>query len=119
MTLKDQVYAHAALLAGQLEEQQEHILHALCTAATVSLTARLREGLRPEDCRADFVAAASLYALAELNAVKDGSALEQITAGDLTLRKSPSADPASRVLRGQAQLMIAPYLKDTFCFRGV
>ncbi len=119
MTLRDQVYAHAALLAGELEEAQGNILHALCTAATVSLTARLRDGLRPEDCRADFVAAASLYALAELNAVRDGAALEQITAGDLTVRKSASADPASKVLRGQAQLMIAPYLKDNFCFQGV
>ncbi len=119
MTLTEQVYAHAALLAGELEEQQEGILQALCTAATVSLSARLREGLQPEDCRADFVASASLFALAELNAVRDGTALEQITAGDLTLRKSASADPASKVLRGQARLMIAPYLKDNFCFRGV
>lgn len=119
MTLKDQVYAQALLLAGELEDNEGDILSALCTAATASLTARLREGLRPEDCRADFVAAASLYALAELNAVKDGAAMEQITAGDLTVRKSASADPASKVLRNQAQLVIAPYLKDHFCFRGV
>lgn len=119
MTLKDQVYAQALLLAGELEDNEGDILSALCTAATASLTARLREGLRPEDCRADFVAAASLYALAELNAVKDGAAMEQITAGDLTVRKSASADPASKVLRNQAQLVIAPYLKDNFCFRGV
>ncbi len=119
MTLRDQVYAHAALLTGELEDSQAQILQVLCTAATASLAARLREGLRPEDCRADFVAAASLYALAELNAVRDGAALEQITAGDLTLRKSASADPASKVLRGQAKLIIAPYLKDNFCFRGV
>lgn len=119
MTLKDQVFAQAALLAGQLEGNQGDILSALCTAATASLTARLREGLRPEDCKADFVAAASLFALAALNSVKDGTTLEQITAGDLTVRKSNAADPASNVLRNQAQLMIAPYLKDCFCFRGV
>jgi len=119
MILRDQVYAQALLLAGELDDNEGEILSALCTAATVSLCARLREGLRPEDCRADFVAAASLYALAELNAVKDGAAMEQITAGDLTVRKSASADPASKVLRNQAQLVIAPYVKDTFCFRGV
>ena len=119
MILRDQVYAQALLLAGELEENEGDILSVLCTAATASLSARLREGLRPEDCRADFVAAASLYALAELNAVKDGAAMEQITAGDLTMRKSASADPASKVLRNQAQLVIAPYLKDNFCFRGV
>ena len=119
MILRDQVYAQALLLAGELEDNEGDILSVLCTAATASLSARLREGLRPEDCRADFVAAASLYALAELNAVKDGAAMEQITAGDLTMRKSASADPASKVLRNQAQLVIDPYLKDTFCFRGV
>ena len=119
MMLNQQVYTQAALLAGQLEDQQTDLLRALCTAATASLAARLREGLRPEDCKADFVAAASLYALAALNSVKDGTQLEQVTAGDLTIRKSSTADPASNVLRNQANLMIAPYLKDRFCFRGV
>ena len=119
MTLKQQVYAQAALLAGQLEGNQADILNALCASATASLAARLREGLRPEDCKADFVAAASLFALAALNRVKDGTQLEQVTAGDLTLRKSGNGDAASNVLRNQAELMIAPYLKDRFCFRGV
>jgi hypothetical protein len=119
MTLKDQVYTQALLLAGQLEDNQGDILNALCIAATASLRARLREGLQAEDCKADFVAAASLYALAELNAVRDGASLEQITAGDLTIRKSSSADPASKALRNQADLVIAPYLKDNFCFLGV
>lgn len=119
MTLKQQVYAQAALLAGQLEGEQAELLNALCTAATVSLTARLREGLRPEDCKADFVAAASLFALASLNRVREGESPEQITAGDLTIRKNAASDPASAVLRNQAELMIAPYLKDRFSFRGV
>ena len=119
MILRDQVYAQALLLAGELEDTEGDMLSVLCTAATAALTARLREGLRPEDCKADFIASASLYALAALNAVKDGDTLEQFTAGDLTIRKSASADPASNVLRNQAELMIAPYLKDRFCFRGV
>lgn len=119
MTLKQQVYAQAALLAGELEGEQAELLSALCTAATASLTARLREGLRPEDCKADFVAAASLFALAALNRVREGDSPEQITAGDLTIRKNAAADPASLVLRNQAELMIAPYLKDRFTFRGV
>ena len=58
MTLRDQVYAQAALLAGQLEGDQLEILGALCTASTASLGARLKEGLRPEDCKADFIASA-------------------------------------------------------------
>ena len=119
MTLTEQVCAQAALLAGQLTQEQNSILDALCTAATVSLTARLREGLTPEDCKADFVAAASLYALAAFNCARDGN-LEQITAGDLTVKRSADrADVASNCLRHQAELMITPYLKDRFVFRGV
>ena len=119
MNLKQQVFAQAALLAGQLDEGQSELLGTLCTAATVSLTARLREGLRPEDCKADFIAAASLFALAALNRVREGDAPDQITAGDLTIRKNAASDPASAVLRNQAELMIAPYLKDRFSFQGV
>ena len=118
MTLKEQVFAQAALLAGQLEGSRLEMLDVLCTASVASLTARLRPGLTPEDCKADFVAAASLYALAALNEVGDTDRLEEIAAGDLTLRKS-SADAAANCLRNQAEIMIVPYLKDRFSFRGV
>ncbi len=120
MMLRDQVFAQALLLAGDVEPEQEEILGALATAATASLTARLRDGLSPEDCKADFIAAASLYALAALSSVQSVEGLEQITAGDLTLRKSTGGrDAASNCLRNQAELMITPYLKDRFCFKGV
>lgn len=119
MTLREQVYAQAALLAGQLENQQADMLNVLCTAATASLTARLKDGLCPEDCKADFIAAASLFALAALNSVKDPGALAQFSAGDLTIKRGGAADTASNVLRNQAELMIAPYLKDNFSFMGV
>ena len=118
MTLKEQVFAQAALLAGQLEGSRLEMLDVLCTASVASLTARLRPGLTPEDCKSDFVAAASLYALAALNEVGDTDRLEEISAGDLTLRKS-SADAAANCLRNQAEIMIVPYLKDRFSFRGV
>lgn len=118
MTLKEQVFAQAALLAGQLEGSRLEMLDVLCTASVASLTARLRPGLTPEDCKADFVAAASLYALAALNEVGDTDRLEEISAGDLTLRKS-STDAAANCLRNQAEIMIVPYLKDRFSFRGV
>ena len=49
MTLKEQVFAQAALLAGQLEGSRLEMLDVLCTASVASLTARLRPGLTPED----------------------------------------------------------------------
>ena len=118
MTLTDQVYAQAMLLAGGLEAKQEALLKLLCRGATASLSARLREGLTAEDCKADFIAAASLYALAAMSGSSEMDQLEQITAGDITLRRSGS-DAAANCLRYQAELMIAPYLKDRFSFKGV
>lgn len=118
MTLNEQVYAQALLLAGELEENQLAILDALAGASTASLLARLREGLSVNDCRAAFVAAASLFALAAFNEVLAGTGVEQVVAGDLTVRRG-SADTASRCLHRQAEMMIAPYLKDRFSFVGV
>lgn len=116
MTLKEQVYAQAAVLTAELDETQQKLLDALCTAVTASLSARLREGLSVDDCKADFIASASLLAIAALGEAMDDP--EQVVVGDLTVRKK-SGDAASRCLYNQAMLMISPYLKDRFTFLGV
>ncbi len=118
MTLLEQIFAQAALLAGGVDEQQEQILQALCRAAASSLTARLRPNLSPEDCKADFVAAASLYALAAWSEVDEVANLERMQIADVTMvRRSKS--PAAACLRSQAGLMMSPYTVDSFSFRGV
>lgn len=115
MMLTDQVFAQALLLAGEMDKQQTDLLKILCRAAVTSLSARLREGLFPEDCKADFVAAASLYALAALN---EAGGSEEFKVGDLTVKRG-SADTPSRCLHRQAELIMAPFLKDRFVFQGV
>ena len=120
MSLAQQVYTHALLLAGDVAEHQSRMLEVLCGAVVSSLQARLREGLTPDDCKADFIVAASLMALAALASVSEDVPVEQISAGDFTIRKGAvSHDAASNCLRNQAELMIAPYLKDRFSFQGV
>ena len=120
MSLKEQVMAQAMLLAGELEQRQRALLEALCDAAVMSLGQRLKGGFQPEDCRAAFVAAASLYALASLNGISETVNVEQFQAGDLTIRQSSSGrDAASNCLQRQADMMILPYLKDRFAFLGV
>ena len=115
MTLTDQVYAQALLLSGGLEARQEALLKLLCQGTSNSLAARLRTVLTPEDCKADFVAAASLFALAALSGVRD---MDEVKVGDLTLKRKDS-NAAANCLRYQAELIIAPYLKDRISFRGV
>lgn len=118
MILTEQVFAQAQVLAGELDDRQYHLLRVLCHGAASSLASRLREGLTPEDCKADFLAAASLFALATLSSVEDGAQMEQIAIGDVTLHRR-NADAAFNCLRNQAELIIAPYLQDGFSFVGV
>ena len=116
--MTDQVFRQAALLAGPLEEQQILLLQMLCQTAVSGLEKKLREGLTPDDCRADFVAAASLYALAALGEVSQAGGMEEFKAGDLTVKRT-GMDASSRCLQRQADLIIQPFVKDRFAFSGV
>lgn len=118
MMLTEMTFAQALLLAGELDQRQTQLLQVLCGAACSCLAARLREGITPEDCKADFVAAASLFALAALTEAGRADDLEEFRAGDLTVRRS-NADTSARCLHRQAELIIMPYLQDGFVFRGV
>ena len=117
MMLTEQVFAQSLLLVGELEQHQMELLRTLCSAATASLAARMRTGLTPEDCKADFIAAARLYALAALSEVGDVDSVDQLTLGDVTVKRRNGGAAAS-CLRNQAELMFSPYLKDRFSFMG-
>lgn len=118
--MKSQVFAQAAVLAGELDARRMALLEVLCGAAASSLASRLREELSPEDCKTDFVTAASLYALAALGCAEEERSVEEFKAGDLTVKRgSTGRDAAAQCLEQQAERIIRPYLKDCFAFRGV
>ena len=118
--MEQQVYAQALLLTGALEERQMQLLRVLCRASASALALRLKEGLGPQDCAEDFIAAASLFAVAALDSAREETVLEEFKAGDLTVRQS-AADrtSAARALEKQAQMLMKPYLADGFTFVGV
>lgn len=118
MILTERIYAQALALAGELDGQQTAMLRVLCQGAKASLTARLRNGLTPEDCMADFVTAAGLMALAALSEAAGTDDVERFTAGDVTIQKR-GGSAAANCLRTQARVLMAPYVKDQFLFRGV
>lgn len=118
MSLTEQIVAQASLMAGSLGDRDRELLRLLCQGAESALSNRLRPGLTPEDCRADFVAAASLFALAAMSQVAQDAELDEVKLGDVTLKRR-DGDTASRCLHSQATLIIAPYLQDRFCFQGV
>ena len=116
MSLTDQIYAQALVMVGKLTPEQDALLRVLCRVARNTLTGRLRSGVTPEDCRADFVTAGSLFALAALS--ESDSSPERFTAGELTVQRGNS-NAAARCLRNQAELILMPYVRDCFAFLGV
>ena len=116
MSIADQIYAQSLVMVGQLTPEQDALLRVLCRVAKTNLAARLRSGITPEDCRADFITAGSLLALAALSESDGGP--ERFTAGELTIQKS-GGDAAARCLRSQAELILMPYVRDCFAFLGV
>lgn len=118
MTVQEKVFAQALTVAGQLEDRKLALLEVLCRSAVAALAAQLREGLRPEDCLADFTAAASLMALAALSEAGEDASVESFTAGDVSVRKERS-EAGANCLRHQARVMMMPYIRDPFAFLGV
>ena len=116
MTRLEEITATAQVFAGSLSDAQRSILERLCAAADSALCARLREGITPADCYDSFVCAAAWMALSEFCMCRDGD-VEAFTAGALSIRRSPAA---SSCLAGQAETLMAPYLRDgRFDFRRV
>lgn len=118
MSLADQVFSQASFMAQELTAENEALLAVVCQAAVSSLAARLRDNLTPEDCTSEFVTAAGMYALAAMTDIGDWGQVEQITAGDVTVRRG-GHDGAANYLRAQADVLMAPYLRQPFAFMGV
>ena len=118
MSLTEEIYAKALTLVQDSGDVQHTLLETFCRSAENALRQMLRGGIAPEDCKADFVAAASLLALAAMSEMDDVAQMAQIQTGDLTLRRGNTAS-APECLREQAQVLMKPYLKDHFSFVGV
>ena len=117
MTLTQQVFAQAVMVSEVDADAQKALLWALCQSAVSALTAQLREGITVEDCKADFVAAASLYAVAALSETDPMLRAEQMQVGDVILKRGGNS-AAAACLRYQAQMLMSPYRKDSFCFHS-
>ena len=118
MSLTEEICTQVTDLAQNATDIKPALLEMICRGAENSLRQKLRPGITPEDCKADFVAAASLLALAALSEMDEVAQMEQIQTGDLTLRRG-STETAANCLRNQAEGMMRLYLKDHFAFVGV
>lgn len=104
-------------IAGANDPRQEVFLQLLCQAVVSELTEKLRADLKPEDCRAQFLTAASLYVLAAWAETDDNMNLQHIQVGDLMV-KPGSRGSAARCMREHAARLLRPYCADNFSFGG-
>ena len=114
--MQDRIYARAVELTGTADRRMQDLLRGLCEACTVTLEARLREGMTAEDIPEPFVTAASLYAVAAMLGLEQET--EEFRAGDLTVKQG-NREQRQRDLRWQAEQLLGPYLRDNFLFAGV
>ena len=117
MSLTEQVFQQARFMAQDMTQDQQDLLNVVCQAAVSCLEARLRDNVTPQDCLSDFVTAAGMFALAAMSDIGDFTGVEQLTAGDVTVRRGDNR--AANYLRSQAELLMAPHIKSGFAFMGV
>lgn len=111
-----------AAVISQAGEEETPLLETLCTAAEVQTSSRLREDCTAEMCADAFCCAAAMLAAAGMLTCRSGGDVEQLQAGDVSIRLGPGggACEAAAVLRRQCALLMAPYWEDDgFAFAGV
>ena len=114
--MQDRIYARAVELAGDADRKRQDLLRVLCESCSMSLEARLREGMTAEDIPEPFVMAAALHAVAAMLGLEENC--EEFRAGDLTVKQGDTMQ-RQKELRWQAEQLMGPYLKDNFLFVGV
>lgn len=108
-----------AAYALAVTQEERPILDALCTAAEAELTARLREGIAPEDCDSVYSFSAALLAASELLLLRSADSVEQFTAGEVSVRRGHDSTAAA-ALRRRAEELMSTYCSDGhFAFLGV
>lgn len=99
-------------------EDQEALLRPLVQAEEQYWTARLRRGVKPENCGAAFPLAAAMTAMEGLEGAAGMDRVAAFTAGEVSIRTSERGKGNS--LTAQAERLLAPWLGEAgFAFLGV
>ena len=114
--MQEKIFALAASLTGIGDEEQE-LLKTLCAAAEQMWQRRLRPGITPEDCGEAFDCAAAFTAAAEFGTGRGGG-VESFAVGELSVKTGTGGD-RSAAWRKSAERLMAPYVQEDFCFKGV
>lgn len=118
MSLTEQVYTRARLMAQELTEENAVLLESVCRVCVESLRHGLRDNIGPEDCLSDFITAGAMLAIATMWEMGSLSNVAQFTAGEVSIRQS-SNHISVESMRLQAQTLMRPYSKAGYVFVGV
>ena len=107
-------------LAGELlpdKKPDETVLRTLCKASEQEVSFQLRSDISPEECRDSFVMAAALVAASHYaEAVRPvGGSVKSFSVGEVSVTAAESGS----ALRKQAELLMKPFSRSGFSFRGV
>lgn len=112
--MTEEIYTVAEVFA-QAGETGREALRQLCGAAEVELTAELRRGILPDDCRGSFVCAAAMLAASHYLAARTQGG--RFTVGDVSV--SDAGAESAAALRTQAGLLMRPFCRGELAFLGV
>lgn len=114
MAMTEEIYTVAEVFA-QAGEAGREALRQLCGAAEVTLTAELRRGILPDDCRGSFVCAAAMLAASHYIAARAQNG--RFTVGDVSVLETGAE--SAEALRTQAGLLMRPFCRGELAFLGV
>mgnify|MGYP004663817487 FL=1 len=115
MARADEIYTLAAGFSAA-GAPDEAALRALCGAAEVELTKRLRRDVTAEDCGACFICAAAMLAAANYREAAGMGSVQAFRVGDVSV--TPGANSA-RALRDAAERLMQPFCAGGLSCRGV
>lgn len=115
MARADEIYTLAAGFSAA-GAPDEAALRALCGAAEVELTKRLRRDVTAEDCGACFICAAAMLAAANYREAAGTGSVQAFRVGDVSV--TPGANSA-RALRDAAERLMLPFCAGGLSCMGV
>ena len=112
--MTEEIYTVAEVFA-QAGEAGRDALRQLCGAAEIELSAELRRGILPDDCRGSFVCAAAMLAASHYIAARTQN--ERFTVGSVSISDVGGSNASA--LRTQAALLMRPFCRGELAFLGV
>lgn len=122
MNYAEEIYASALMYLSCEDEEEQSLLNTLSSAAAREMTAKLRDGVLPEDCREEFIMGSACLACAMfLTCRPQNGAVESFSAGEISVKHSgASVAEQVRNYREMADIFMLGLVKDPgFDFRSV